>query len=134
MTYKSQLGQLGEDMACEYLVKKGYKIIERNYRRKWGEIDIIAKSTDRTLVFVEVKTMHKYDNDDDHNSDGIQPEDQLTQTKLKKLKRTACLYAGHYPELVNGNRGWRIDLVAITIDDLTDTEKCCEIKHYENMS
>jgi len=50
MTYKSELGQLGENLACEYLVKKGYKIIGRNFRQKWGELDIISKVPDKTLV------------------------------------------------------------------------------------
>lgn len=122
MTYKSQLGQFGEDTACEYLAKKGYKIIRRNARQKWGELDIIAKAPDRTLVFVEVKTMTG------SGGDGIQPEDQLTQSKLAKLKRTACLYAGHYPELIDNNKGWRIDLVALTISG-----ENCDIKHYENI-
>jgi len=143
MTYKSQLGQFGEDLACEYLIKKNYKIIERNARQKWGELDIITKAPDRTLVFVEVKTMTS------SAAGGIQPEDQLTQTKLAKLKRTACLYAGHYPELVNDSKGWRIDLVAIKIDDsrlrpsfdkatagiqgFGGPKENCDIKHYENI-
>jgi len=127
MTYKSQLGQLGEDMACEYLVKKGYKIIERNKRQKWGELDIIAKAPDRTLVFVEVKTLRRGLGQAPEES--LQPEDQLTQAKLEKLKRTASLYAGHYPELINDNKGWRIDLVAIVISGENH-----DIKHYENIS
>ena len=50
MTYRSKLGQLGENIACRYLVENNYKIIERNFRQKWGEIDIIAKAKDKTLV------------------------------------------------------------------------------------
>jgi len=121
MTYKSELGQLGENLACEYLVKKGYKIIGRNFRQKWGELDIISKVPDRTLVFVEVKTMKE-------NPGGLRPEDQLTKAKLKKLQRTASLYAGHYPELIKNDKGWRIDLLALTI-----SRKNCDIKHYENI-
>ena len=48
-------GKFGEDKACKYLKKKGYKIVERNYRLKFAEIDIIAKD-EKTYVFVEVKT------------------------------------------------------------------------------
>ena len=54
---KSETGKLGENIACRYLVENGYKIIERNFRQKWGELDIIAKAPDKTLVFVEVKTV-----------------------------------------------------------------------------
>jgi putative endonuclease len=132
-TKKSELGRLGEDIACQYLVDKGYKIIERNYRQPWGEIDIIAKYKDGTLVFVEVKTMEQY-------RGGIRPEDQLTGAKILKLQRTAALYAGHYPEKIRDDKGWRIDLIAINTPqdlsqsvNLTDIIKVCDIRHYENI-
>ena len=130
MTYKSNLGQLGEDLACEYLVKKKYKIIDRNFRQKWGELDIIAKAPDRTLVFVEVKTMAE------PLRLGLRPEDQLTKAKLKKLQRTASLYAGHYPEKIKDNKGWRIDLITLVLSNaegLTISGENCDIKHYENI-
>lgn len=123
------LGKLGEDLACEYLVKKDYKIIERNFRRPWGELDIIAKAPDKTLVFIEVKTVYGYNNDDEYDNDIIRPEDQLTRAKLKKLQRTASLYAGHYSKLVKDNKGWRIDLIALTING-----ENCVIKYYENIA
>ncbi len=50
------IGKKGEDIAAEYLVEKGYAVLERNWRFKKAEIDIIAKENDGTLVFVEVKT------------------------------------------------------------------------------
>jgi putative endonuclease len=49
------VGKLGEDLVCSHLKKNGYKILERNYRFRWGEIDIIAAKKGHT-VFVEVKT------------------------------------------------------------------------------
>ena len=52
---RQTLGKLGEDLACEELVRRGYAILERRYRTRCGEIDIIARVGD-TLVFVEVKT------------------------------------------------------------------------------
>jgi len=116
------LGKFGEDLACEYLVKKGYKIIERNFRRPWGELDIVAKTPDKTLIFVEVKTVSS------RGYNSIQPEEQLTKFKLQKLKKTACLYVGHNTKLIKDNKGWQIDLIALTIN-----EKGCDIKHYENI-
>lgn len=118
-TVKSQTGQIGEDIACAYLVDKRYKIIERNHRQKWGELDIIARAPDKTLVFVEVKTLHE--------NPSIQPEDNLTRAKLEKLKRTASLYTGHSQDKIDGKRGWRIDLIAVTL------KPNCEVKHYENL-
>ena len=58
----------------------------------------------------------------------IQPEDQLTKAKLKKLKRAACLYAGHYPEKISEKAGWRIDLLAITMK-----RENFSINYYENI-
>lgn len=135
MTQKAELGKLGEDLACEYLVDKGYKIIERNFRKPWGELDIIAKSPDRTLVFVEVKTVQQFGNEFGNllgysqlpNSE-IEPEMQMSAAKMKKMKRAASLYAGHYPELIDDEKGWRIDLLALTI-----SKKDCLVNHYENI-
>lgn len=56
ITEKRKTGDLGENIVGMFLVKQGFKIAERNYLRKWGEIDIIAKKGD-TLYFVEVKTV-----------------------------------------------------------------------------
>lgn len=148
MNYKSQLGVLGEDIACQHLIKKGYKIIERNYREPWGEIDIIAKAPDKTLVFIEVKTVSGGSN----NSARLQPEEQLTGVKLQKFQRTASLYAGNFSKLVDDGKGWRIDLIAITINNpaltlqepsrstlsklngLTISQKDCVVNHYENIA
>ncbi len=138
MTKRSKLGKLGEDIACEYLVKNNYKIIERNFLRPWGELDIITKSPDKTLIFIEVKTINGDSNQ------AIQPEQQLSTAKLKKLKKSASLYAGHYPELIREDNGWRIDLIALNIldlsklilnvpDRLTNIDKYYIIKHYENV-
>ncbi len=127
MTQKSELGELGEDLACEYLVNKKYKILERNFRKPWGEIDIIATSADKTLVFVEVKTMRENPN--------LRPEDNLSRAKLEKLRKTSAMYVGSYPEKVKKKRGWRIDLVAISIgNDLTIKSNDYSLNHLENIS
>jgi putative endonuclease len=128
MTQKQELGKFGEEKACRYLVDKGYKILERNFWKPWGELDIIAKSPDKTLVFMEVKTTRQFGNSELPDSEELEPEMQLTAAKLKKLQRTASLYAGNHPELVSDERGWRIDLLALTING-----KDCEVKHYENI-
>lgn len=130
MTYRSQFGQLGENIACRYLVENHYKIIERNFRQKWGEIDIIAKEKDKTLVFVEVKTVRGVEklHTQNESDNQISAEDQLTKSKLTKLQRTASLYAGHNQKLIDDKMGWRIDLLALTL-----TENRYVVKHYKNI-
>ncbi|MEK7522710.1 MAG: YraN family protein [Patescibacteria group bacterium] len=127
-----RIGQIGEELACQYLLNNKYEIIDRNYREKWGEVDIICKDRDGVLVFVEVKTLRK--------SDFLNPEENLHSSKLKKIKRTAYLYANSHPELINNNKGWQIDLVAIEIncenpESLATKEllKLSTIRHYENI-
>lgn len=114
-------GALGEDTACDFLIKKGYKILARNYWKPWGELDIIAKDRGGVLVFVEVKAMRR----SPANTD-LQPEDNLTSAKLTKLKRVAALFAASNEAIIDPERGYRIDLVAICLDPL-------QIVHYENI-
>ena len=128
MTQNQETGNLGERLARDYLVSKGYRIIERNFRRPWGELDIVTTASDKTLVFVEVKTLeNKLEELSSLNR--IQPEENLTQAKLRKLQRTASLYANSHSKLINDNRGWRIDLVAIDI--FADGK--FDLRHYENI-
>jgi putative endonuclease len=134
------IGKLGEGIACEYLLSKGYAIINRNYRETWGEIDIICKDNRETLVFVEVKALKMFHNNLGRSGDCFTPEENLHQTKLNKVKRTAYLYANSHPELINDNRGWQIDLIAIEIDrsnlenvSAKEMIKYCQIRHYENI-
>lgn len=125
MNKKQSTGRLGENLACKFLKKKGYKIIERNHRQKWGELDIITIASDKTLVFVEVKTMNILEK---NTNERLTPEDQLTFTKLKKLQRTSSIYANNNLKLIYDDRGWRIDLMAI---DIKDGELFGDIRHYE---
>ncbi len=137
-----KIGQIGEDLACQYLLNNKYKIIDRNYRETWGEIDIICKDRNGTLVFVEVKALKVFHDSVKHSylNPGLKPEDNLSSSKLKKVKRTAYLYANNHPELINNNKGWQIDLVAVEIPNsnleninLQEIIKLCQIRHYENI-
>lgn len=83
MRIANPTARLGEDAACEFLKKLGYKIIERNFRQSYGEIDIIA-TYDDTLIFVEVKT---------RSSDSFgTPFEAITSWKLRPLLKTAQFY------------------------------------------
>lgn len=121
MKPSSKVGAFGENIACSYLARRGYKIIERNFRKPWGEIDIVARAKDGCLVFVEVKTVRKT------SLESLAPEEQMTISKIKKVRRTACLYAGYRTGLVSAT-GWRVDLVAITLENNVPS-----VAHYENI-
>lgn len=105
--YKTDLGKRGENIAAEYLQKHGYKIIDRNFRIRGGEIDIIAIEKN-TLVIVEVKTRtsHKF---------GL-PEESVTVHKLKFLERAAEFYRSSAKNLPLAER---IDVITV---DYTETD------------
>ena len=120
-------GQTGEDLACEYLVGKKYKILERNYRRPYGEIDIVVKAFDQALVFVEVKTLTGLDD----SRVGLVAEDHLNQAKLIKFRRICEAYVAAKPELINEKKGWRMDLIAVAVNP--QSEEKPKLRHYENI-
>lgn len=115
------LGKLGEDIACNFLKSKGHKIILRNFKKPFGEIDIITKKNN-ILIFVEVKTLKE-------NKIGFCPEDQMTQFKIKRLKKICQYFILNNSELINDKYGWQIDLIAIYMNN----ENNYTIKHYENI-
>ena len=78
-----KLGQRGEDLAASYLQKKGYKIIQRNYKTMIGEIDIIARDRD-DLVFIEVKTRESLEYG--------HPFESVNKNKRRKIANVAMLY------------------------------------------
>ncbi len=98
------MGAFGERAAKEYLKKRGYKILETNFRCALGEIDIVAWEGD-SLVFVEVRTRRS-------QTFGT-PEESITAAKKARLIRLAQSYVqGHR----DSSSPWRIDIVAIEID------------------
>ncbi len=91
-----KLGQYGEEKAANYLVKQGMKILEKNYRCGYGEVDIIAKDRD-TLVFVEVKTRKTSTYLSPFLSVNKHKQLQITKVALhylleKKLKEIPCRF------------------------------------------
>ena len=104
MKGKRGWGQIGEEYALTILKNNGYQIIQRNFRSKIGEIDIIAKDKG-TLVFVEVKTRW--------SAKFGKPEEAVTPRKLNKIKRI-----GEYYLLTHTNlpKKLRIDVVAIEVE------------------
>ncbi len=118
------LGKSGEDLACAHLIKNGYRILYRNHREGSDEIDIVAKKKDNTLIFVEVKTFA----DKQFVRPGLIPEDNMTDAKIAKLKRGCQMFVAKHPDLVHNEKGWQIDVLALTINGNNYI-----INHYENI-
>ena len=79
-------GNMGEEIACVFLKKQGYFVQERNYLKKWGEIDIIAVK-DGILHFIEVKSVI-----DKGNTNGHRPEENVHELKVRRLRRVIQTY------------------------------------------
>lgn len=118
---RKEAGRIGEKIAADFLLRKGYVIIERNFRRPWGEIDIIAEK--RGVVrFVEVKTVHRRLIPDvsRENNDYYRPEEQVHSWKLRKVARTAETYM--YAK--KDTREYQIDVVGVLLDKESRIARC----------
>jgi putative endonuclease len=108
---RQKVGKRGEEAARKFLKKRGYRIRETGFRCRHGEIDIIAQQKD-CLVFVEVRTKS--------NLEFGTPEDSITQAKKEKLIASALTYTTTRQGLPSL---WRIDVVAIELDDRGKTKR-----------
>ena len=114
-TEKRKIGDIGENIACKFLVKRGFEIIEQNYSKKWGEIDIIAKKTNK-LHFIEVKSVSHMPVS--YETDNYRPEDNLHPWKLQRLSRVIQTYLLSY----KGNRDvsyetdWQFDVIVVYLN------------------
>jgi putative endonuclease len=118
MYIPSPVARLGEEIATKFLTKKGYRVIDRNFRKGYGEIDIIA-TFQNILVFVEVKT----------RATGLYGGaiEAISYSKLRTLIKTCEYYKMLHPKLPEA---LRIDAILI---DLENSEPK-NIKHIENIS
>jgi Holliday junction resolvase-like predicted endonuclease len=115
-----KIGEVGENIAVKFLVKHGFSILDRNYTKKWGEIDIIAEK-DNKLHFVEVKSVSretlntfipKSYNDSDERYQH-RPEDNMHPWKMKRLSRTIQTYL--LSKKVDEEKEWQVDLLVVYI-------------------
>lgn len=120
MTKKSEFGAWAELYVAQYLRSKGYKILDSNYRKKWGEIDIVAQK-DGILIFVEVKANKQ-------EIPGFEPENRINPEKLRRLNRAIQTYIASkkYP----ADQKQQIDVIALTLDQDRGVVK---IKHFKNI-
>jgi putative endonuclease len=116
--HNKNLGEAGENLAVDYLEERGYKIIERNFQNKWGEIDIVAEDKNEDIiVFVEVKTRigEKF---------GL-PEDAINKNKMNKLIKNADAYMRFK------KNQYRIDAICVVLNEEYNLER---INYYKNIT
>ena len=118
MYFRQEIGRWGENLACKYLEQNNYKIIERNFLCRQGEIDIIAEDRNKKeVVFLEVKTRSnlKYGN----------PAEAVNKQKQKHIQQVAKYYI--YKRNI-GNLAIRIDVIEVYIQ-----KQQCKINHIKQI-
>lgn len=110
-------GRIGEDIAANYLVKKGYGIIIRNFHTRYGEIDIIARDN-QYIIFAEVKTRNQFA--------VANPSEWVDKRKQKKIMMTASIYMQNNSQELQP----RFDVIEIILEK--GTKSLLNINHIEN--
>ena len=118
-----ELGNLGEKIACQYLGKKGYRILNTNFKRKWGEIDVVAKKQGK-IIFVEVKTLRRTEQTEDKV---FIPENEIDWKKKKQLRKMAQIYLTE--NRISLNSRHQIDIMAI---EIYSNPRKVRLRHYQN--
>ena len=115
--FNLKTGKIGEEIAKNYLIKKGYKIIEQNYKTKYGEIDLICEK-DREIIIVEVRAKKG-------NNFGT-PEDSLDKRKINKIFFNAKTYISFEKE----QKPYKVDAICIILKNNNEIES---LNHYQNI-
>ncbi|MDO8593957.1 MAG: YraN family protein [bacterium] len=137
-----KVGSLGEELVVRFLMKRGFTILDRNYRRPWGELDIVAERKNK-IHFVEVKAMSQRIVSDETKSnvssetsereaalayirskvkkDRFSPEDHVNKEKIKRQGRIIQTYLG--AKHVSGETNWQFDVASVLIDSETKKAK-----------
>ncbi|OGZ73400.1 MAG: hypothetical protein A2908_02395 [Candidatus Staskawiczbacteria bacterium RIFCSPLOWO2_01_FULL_38_12b] len=105
-----KIGKEGEKIAEKFLVKHGFSILDRNYTKKWGEIDIIAKKAQK-VYFIEVKSVSSTHT---NTLDSYRAEDNMHPWKMKRLSRTIQTYL--LDKKIPDEQEWQVDLLVVYLD------------------
>ena len=117
-----ELGDFGEKIAKKFLEEKGYRILDTNFKRKWGEIDIVAQK-DKNIIFVEVKTLKSFKTENKY----FFPEDRIDWKKKKQLRKITQIYLSE--NKISSDQSYQIDIIGV---EISPDFKKTKIKHYEN--
>jgi putative endonuclease len=122
---RGRVGQRGEDIAAAHLERKGYRLMNRNYRTRHGEIDLIA-ARGRTLVFCEVKTLVARDGS---GRGPAYPLEAVNHLKRHKVRRLARAWLGENAAVAHGPREMRFDAIGVL---LAPSGRLLQLDHLEN--
>tara|TARA_B100000508_G_scaffold141060_1_gene145744 strand:- start:4646 stop:5068 length:423 start_codon:yes stop_codon:yes gene_type:complete len=129
---RNQVGAIGEEIAAKYLENKGLLVLDTNYLKKWGEIDVVARETTKNgpiVHFLEVKTVSyetKHDLKRAVSRGTWRPEENVHEAKLKRLHRAVESWI-----MENDYEGeWMIDVMAVRI---VPRERYATVKYLENV-
>lgn len=117
MAKHNEIGQIGESLASKYVENKGFFVIDRNYRKKWGELDIIAEK-DGVIHFIEVKTVSRRSYGEkgrfEQEINNYRPEDNMHPWKLQRLRRAIQTYL--LEKYRSKEPPWQFDLACVFLD------------------
>ena|SRR3989344_7862129 len=120
ITITGKLGALAEEYSTQYLISKKYRIVSRNYRKPWGEIDIVAEK-EGIVVFAEVKANRR-------EVAGFEPELRVNPGKRHRMERIAQTFLVDYN--FPSDQPWQMDVVAVTF---VKERGVVKIRHYKNI-
>jgi len=136
MARHNEIGRMGEDIAARWLIQKGFAIVEQNYLKKWGEIDIVARGKSGKIHFVEVKSVSyetktklEYAVSPAGRSGGHEtwrPEDNVHRNKIDRFKRAIQTWIAE--NKYGGD--WQTDIITLR---LVPREKIARIKLIDNV-
>lgn len=122
ITKKRKIGDKGEDVACKYLERRGFKVLERNFLKKCGELDIIAEK-DEILHFIEVKSVSREilpgnqlgkKSKVSHETTGYRPEENINREKIGKIKKTIRVYL--MERSLEETHNWSFGVITVFLD------------------
>jgi putative endonuclease len=129
MAKHNETGATGENIATKYVEDKGFSVIDRNYRKKWGELDIISQK-DGILHFIEVKTVSRksYGGKFEQEINNYRPEDNMHPWKLQRLRRAIQTYL--LEKYRSKEPEWQFDLACVFLDQ---ERRVAKVRFMENI-